>query len=318
MRVVFMGTPELAATVLEELAERHDVVCAYTRADAVRSRGSKPEPSPVRRVAERLGIVVRTPSTLRDPDEQAALAALAPDVVCVAAYGMLLPPEVLAIPRCGCVNVHASLLPRWRGAAPVERAILAGDEETGVCIMLMEEGLDTGPFCARRTVPVGEAGAEELTAELARVGAEALVEALPLIDRGEAVWTEQGEEGATYARKVGKGELSLDPSGAALIEARKVRASSAGHPSRCSVAGRTATVLSARAVPAAELAEQGCALDPGRAALFRRRLLLGTADGALEVASLKPDGKRAMDGAAFAAGIQNMKRQGCEWGSVDA
>ena len=144
MRVVFMGTPAFAATILDDLAEQHDVAAVYTRPDAVRGRGKRLEPSPVKAAAERRGLRVLTPRTLRDEAAQRELASFAPDVICVAAYGAILPKEVLDIPRFGCLNVHASLLPRWRGAAPIERAILAGDEEAGVCIMRMEVGLDTG------------------------------------------------------------------------------------------------------------------------------------------------------------------------------
>ena len=317
MRVAFMGTPRLAATILETLAAAHEVVCVYTRADAVRSRGSRAEPSAVRRVAESLGIEVRTPKTLRDADEQRALRDLAPDVVCVVAYGMILPPEVLAIPRFGCVNVHASLLPRWRGAAPIERAILAGDEETGVCIMRMEEGLDTGPYCLRKTIPIGEKSSDELTCELARLGAEALVEALALIERGEACWVAQPEEGASYAHRVEKSELALDPDEPSETAARKVRASSASRPARCLIAGKPVALLQAHVAEPDELGDAASAPPSGRAALVSKRLVLGTADGVIVVSSVKPDGKKAMDGAAFAAGIQGIKRDGASWERVD-
>ncbi len=165
MRVVFMGTPAFAATILDDLAEQHDVAAVYTRPDAVRGRGKRLEPSPVKAAAERRGLRVLTPRTLRDEAAQRELASFAPDVICVAAYGAILPKEVLDIPRFGCLNVHASLLPRWRGAAPIERAILAGDEEAGVCIMRMEEGLDTGAYCVCRTARIDGKTAPELTDE---------------------------------------------------------------------------------------------------------------------------------------------------------
>lgn len=316
MRVVYMGTPRLSATILKALAAVHEVVCVYTRADAVRSRGSGAEPSPVRRCAEGLGIEVRTPATLRDAAEQRALAELAPDVVCVAAYGMILPPEVLAVPRLGCVNVHASLLPRWRGAAPIERAILAGDEDTGVCIMRMEEGLDTGPYCLRKVVPVGDKGADELSDELARLGGGALIEALALIEDGSAVWVEQPAEGATYARKVDKAELALDPSEPAELLVRKVRAASAARPARCAIAGRSVAVTRAR-LASPEEGAAALSLPPGRAGLAAKRLALGTGEGAVVVEAVKPDGKKEMDGAAFAAGVQGIKREGAVWERID-
>ena len=180
MRIVFMGTPAFAADILEEVAQQQDVVAVYTRPDAISGRGNKLEPSPVKATALKLGLPVYTPPTLRTEAVQQELAAFEPDVIVVAAYGAILPKEVLDIPRLGCFNVHASLLPRWRGAAPIERALLAGDEEVGVCIMAMEEGLDTGDYCISRSIEVRNQSAEALTAELAELGAQALLVALAL------------------------------------------------------------------------------------------------------------------------------------------
>lgn len=314
MRVVFMGTPEFAATILEELALHHDVAAVYTRPDAVRSRGKKLEPSPVKALAQRLGIEVRTPKTLRDADVQAEIAAFEPDAICVAAYGMILPKEVLDIPRYGCLNAHASLLPRWRGAAPVERALLAGDEETGVCIMKMEEGLDTGPYCIWRTTFTEGKYAPELTDELANLGAHALLTALNLAEAGTISWIEQGEEGAVYASKIDKAELALDPENPAQTEFRKVRAAAPAHPARCVIAGRSV------AIERAHVADERMEGLPaqGFAALVSKQLVLGCANGALVVERVKPDGKSVMDGAAFAAGIQGIKANGTTWGSIDA
>ena len=167
MRVVFMGTPDFAASILIELKEQHDVVAVYTRADAVRGRGKKLVPSPVKEVALGANIPVFEPRTLRDEAEVERLRALDPDVICVAAYGMILPQAVLDIPKHGCLNVHASLLPKYRGAAPIERAILNGDDEAGVCIMRMEAGLDTGDYCICRSCQIAGMNAERLTGELA-------------------------------------------------------------------------------------------------------------------------------------------------------
>lgn len=317
MRIVFMGTPDFSATILEELAFHHEVVCAYTRPDAVRGRGKRLVGSPVRLMAEKLGIPVRTPRTLRDADVQAELAKLNPDVLVVAAYGLILPREVLDMAPCGSLNVHASLLPRWRGAAPVERAILEGDEETGVCIMRMEEGLDTGPYCVYRTAFIASKNATDLTDELANLGAHALLTALNHLENNACVWIEQDDESAVYARKIEKGELDLDPSGPAVIEARKVQASSAGHPSRCVIGSRGVTVESARLLRPEELPGEG-ALPAGFVRFAAKRLFLGCADGALEVFRLKPDGKQSMDAASFAAGVQNIKSQTVKWESVHA
>lgn len=317
MRVVFMGTPKLAADILVEIAQQHEVVCVYTRPDAVRGRGAKLEPSSVKAAAERLGIPVRTATSLRDAEEQAHLAELAPDAICVAAYGCILPREVLEIPRYGCLNVHASLLPRWRGAAPIERAILAGDEQTGVCIMRMEEGLDTGPYCVRRATEVEGKSAAELTDELANLGARALLTGLSVVEQGGAEWTFQDDAAATYAEKLAKDELYPDPAEPAAAMVRKVLASSEAHPARAVIAGRSATVERV-ALPDDERAAALCdGLEQGAVRFAAKRLFLGTGDGAVEVLSLKPDGKKSMDARAFAAGIQGIKAGGCTWGRVD-
>ncbi len=317
MRVVFMGTPKLAADILVEIAQQHEVVCVYTRPDAVRGRGAKLEPSPVKAAAERLGIPVRTATSLRDAEEQAHLAELAPDAICVAAYGCILPREVLEIPRYGCLNVHASLLPRWRGAAPIERAILAGDEQIGVCIMRMEEGLDTGPYCVRRATEVEGKSAAELTDELANLGARALLTGLSVVEQGGAEWTFQDDAAATYAEKLAKDELYPDPAEPAAALLRKVLASSEAHPARAVIAGRSATVERV-ALPDDERAAALCdGLEQGAVRFAAKRLFLGAGDGAVEVLSLKPDGKKSMDARAFAAGVQGIKAGGCTWGRVD-
>ncbi|MEC4272351.1 methionyl-tRNA formyltransferase [Adlercreutzia sp. R25] len=300
MRVVFMGTPQFAAEILDEVAECHEVVAVYTRPDAVRGRGRALVPSPVKEVAERRGLPVRCPRTLRDAEALSELAAFKPDAICVAAYGAILPKEVLELPRYGCLNVHGSLLPRWRGAAPIERAILAGDEEIGVCIMAMEEGLDTGDFCVCRSVPAGALTAAELTDELAALGASALLTALAQAEAGNLRWVAQDEAQVTYAEKIAKGELNLDPAEGASLAWRKVRASNEAHPAKCSIAGKTVTVLAAS--PA-----EGATVPEGAAALIAKRLYLGFADGALEVTELKPDGKKAMAATAFAAGVPALR-----------
>ena len=259
MRVVFMGTPAFAATILDDLAEQHDVAAVYTRPDAVRGRGKRLEPSPVKAAAERRGLRVLTPRTLRDEAAQRELASFAPDVICVAAYGAILPKEVLDIPRFGCLNVHASLLPRWRGAAPIERAILAGDEEAGVCIMRMEEGLDTGAYCVCRTAIVDGKSASELTDELADLGSHALLTALVHVERDAAEWTEQDEEQVTYASKIEKRELDLSCSKRTRPRTRRVaswrrasvRGRCASRASACSSAWRTARSRWARSSPTA-------------------------------------------------------------------
>ena len=313
MRIVFMGTPELSAIVLEEICEHHEVVGVFTRPDAVRGRGKKLVGSPVKSVAEARGIPVYTPTTLKDGEAAQTIASIAPDCICVVAYGCLLPREILDIPVHGCLNVHTSLLPRWRGAAPIERAILAGDEFTGACIMKMEQGLDTGPYCKKRTVPVDGRYVGELAQALAREGAEALLESLEELDEGRVQWTPQGESGLTYAEKIGKAELDFGPEDSVEAISAKVRASNDSHPSRAQVAGRRIAVLRARIVGPDE-PSAAVRLEQGRAALAAKRLVVAACDGLVEFEQVKPDGKAVMEGRAFAAGIQGIKNMQVEWG----
>lgn len=223
MRIIFMGTPEFAVPVLDALvAAGHDVVAAYSQPPRRGNRG-KVAPSPVHARAEMLGIEVRTPLSFRkEPEAIEAFAALHADVAVVAAYGLILPVAVLAAPRLGCLNVHGSLLPRWRGAAPIQRAILAGDAETGVGIMQMEAGLDTGPVRLEGRTPVNGKTAGELTTELSALGARLMVEVLGDIEACPAV--PQLEYGVTYAAKIDKAEARLDFSRSAVEVERQVRA----------------------------------------------------------------------------------------------
>ena len=222
MRVIFMGTPEFAVPVLDAVvAAGHEVVAAYSQPPRRGNRG-KVAPSPVHARAQALGIDVRTPVTLRNAEAQAEFAALEADVAVVAAYGLILPQPVLDAPRLGCLNVHGSLLPRWRGAAPIQRAILAGDEETGAGIMQMEAGLDTGPVRLEGRTRIGSKTAGELTAELSAMGARLMVEVLGDPDAYPGV--AQPEDGVTYAPKVDKGEARLDFSQSAEHVERQVRA----------------------------------------------------------------------------------------------
>ncbi|WP_174273670.1 methionyl-tRNA formyltransferase [Sphingomonas bacterium] len=222
MRIAFMGTPDFAVPTLEALvAAGHDVAAVYTQPPRPAGRGKAPQKSPVQSRAEALGLEVRAPVTLRDPVAQADFAALALDVAVVAAYGLILPPPILAAPAHGCLNVHASLLPRWRGAAPIQRAILAGDAETGVTIMRMERGLDTGPMLLTRATDVPGKTAGNLTVELAAMGAAMMVEVLA--DLPGFVPIVQ-PEGATHAPKIDKAEARLDFSQPAERVERQIRA----------------------------------------------------------------------------------------------
>jgi methionyl-tRNA formyltransferase len=221
MRIVFMGSPEFAVPSLNALVDdRHEVVAVYAQPPRPAGRGKAERKTPVHERAEQLGIEVRTPRTLRDVDEQERFRALNADIGVVAAYGLILPKPILEAPARGCVNVHASLLPRWRGAAPIQRAILAGDEVTGVTIMQMEEGLDTGPMLLRRELDIARKNAGQVTEELAKVGAGALIEWLAHPGTPEP----QPEEGATYASKIDKAEARIDWTRSAAEIERQVRA----------------------------------------------------------------------------------------------
>ena len=303
MRVVFMGTPAFAVPSLTALAREHEVALVVTRPDAVRSRGKKLEPSPVKAAALELGLPVLETSRMT-PEALDALRAAAADIFCVAAYGCILPDEVLHMAPLGCVNVHASLLPRWRGAAPIQRSILAGDDETGVSIMRIGQGVDTGDYCAQASCSVPGKTADELTAELAELGGELLVRTLPAIADGTAVWTVQDESLVTHAAKIAKTELRLDPAVSASQNVRRVLASSNAAPARCAVAGRQVRILSARELEGADASSLGGLPKEGAFAIRAKRVLLGCADGTFEVLEVKPDGKRAMDATAWAAGIQ--------------
>src|ERR1700742_2868056 len=212
MRLIFMGTPDFAVPTLVELAARgHDIAAVYTRAPKPAGRGMDLPITPIEREARRLSLSVFTPSTLKDADAQMAFAAHKADAAVVVAYGLILPKPILDAVRLGCFNLHASLLPRWRGAAPINRAILAGDTETGVCVMKMDEGLDTGPVatCRREKISSGMT-AGNLTIRLGDLGAELMVEALQALEHGELRFTPQATEGVTYAHKIDKAEARID------------------------------------------------------------------------------------------------------------
>jgi methionyl-tRNA formyltransferase len=224
MRIIFMGTPEFAVPALVALVEAgHDVVAAYSQPPRPGGRrGRELTPSPVQREAEARGIPVRHPVSLRKPEAQAEFAALDADIAVVAAYGLILPQAILDAPRLGCLNIHASILPRWRGAAPIQRAILAGDATTGVTIMQMEAGLDTGPMLATLRTPIERKTAGDLTVELATRGAGLLIDTLRDLKNHRAV--PQPEDGVTYASKIDKAEARLDFTHAAEQAERQVRA----------------------------------------------------------------------------------------------
>lgn len=223
LRIAFMGTPDFAVPALRALhAAGHEIVAVYSQPPRRAGRGKQLSPSPVQRVAEQLGIGVRTPVSLKGEEEQAAFAALDLDVAVVAAYGLILPKAILDAPKMGCLNIHGSLLPRWRGAAPVQRAILAGDEETGITIMQMEAGLDTGPMLLKAATPVDGKTAGALTGELAAIGAGLMAQYLA--SPSEYAAEAQDDTLATYAKKIEKQEARLDFTASAEQVERQIRA----------------------------------------------------------------------------------------------
>jgi methionyl-tRNA formyltransferase len=212
LRVIFMGTPDFAVPTLTEIiGQGHEVVSCYTRAPAQAGRGLDLKPSPVQVAAERFGIPVFTPKTLKGVEAAETIASQEADVAVVVAYGMILPQSILDLPELGCLNLHASLLPRWRGAAPIQRAVMAGDAESGVCVMKMEAGLDTGPVGMVESLPIGpDMTAGELHDRLAPLGADLMVRALAALGRGALQFRPQSEEGMTYAAKIGNAEAKLN------------------------------------------------------------------------------------------------------------
>jgi methionyl-tRNA formyltransferase len=212
MRLIFMGTPDFSVPTLVELAGRgHDIAAVYTRAAKPAGRGMEMQPTPVEREARRLGVPVHTPKTLKDAAAQETFRAHNADAAVVIAYGLILPKPILNAPKLGCFNVHASLLPRWRGAAPINRAIMAGDAESGVTIMKMDEGLDTGAMAMIECMPIGpDMTAGELHDTLSRLGADLMARALAALERGSLALTPQSEQGVTYAGKISNAETRID------------------------------------------------------------------------------------------------------------
>ena len=285
LRIVFAGTPAFAVPALEAIAaSRHRLVAVYTQPDRPAGRGLQPLAGPAKARAQALGVPVEQPATLKDPVAARRLAALRPDVMVVVAYGLLLPQAVLDVSRLGCLNIHASLLPRWRGAAPLQRALLAGDAETGVCLMRMEAGLDTGPVMARERVAIApDDTAGSLHDRLAALGARMIVPGLDALAAGRAGFEPQDEAGASYARKTDKGEARIRWSDPAEAIERQVRAFDPWPVAEARLDGAQLRVWRARVEPAASRSVPGTVLAAradgirvmtGRDALVIERLQL--------------------------------------------
>ncbi|MGV7976229.1 MAG: methionyl-tRNA formyltransferase [Anaerolineaceae bacterium] len=295
-RVVFMGSPDFALPTLEALHKNTRVVGVVTQPDRPAGRGRLPMPSPVKQLADKLGIPVFQPLSLRKPGALEQLAAWQPDLIVVAAFGQILPKSVLALPPKGCINVHASLLPRWRGASPIQAAILAGDERSGVTIMLMEEGLDTGPILTQRTVPIrpGTTGAE-LSQQLAFLGASTLIDILPTYLSGMLAPLTQADGLATYAPMLKKMDGLLDFNQPALALTRKVHAYYPWPGTYFILNGKHIKVLDAHPHDTFESEIEGRYIVNGMPAI-------GTSEGLLVLDQVQPEGKRGMPGSDFLNG----------------
>ncbi|RAK57803.1 methionyl-tRNA formyltransferase [Phenylobacterium deserti] len=298
MRLAFLGTPEFSVVVLRALVDAgHEIVCAYSQPPAPRGRGHELKPSPVHAFAESQGIAVRTPSSMRDPSEIEAFAALQADAAVVVAFGQILPGAVLEAPRLGSYNLHASLLPRWRGAAPIQRAIMAGDEQTGVEVMRMTEGLDEGPVLSTATLRIGPLDtAGSLHDRLAAAAADLIVRTLPSIEDGSAVARPQAEEGVTYAKKIRSKEARIDWARPGREIDLKVRGLSPFPGAWFTLPSDKGPVRVKALLSAFEDVDgaPGVALDD--------RLLIGTGAGAVRLLRVQREGKGPQDAEVFLRG----------------
>jgi methionyl-tRNA formyltransferase len=293
LRLAFMGTSEFAVPALAELMGLgHEIVCVYSQPPRPKGRGLAEEPSPVHKLAASAGIDVRTPASLKGAEEQKTFAALNLDAAVVVAYGLILPKPVLAAPRLGCFNLHASLLPRWRGAAPIQRAIMAGDTETGVMVMRMEEGLDTGPVLMAERTAIGRKTYGVLHDELARLGASLMGRALSALEHGMAQEQKQASEGVTYANKISKEETRIDWKKPARELDCLVRGLSPTPGAWFEVKGERIKVLYAKPI-----------LGQGPPGEVLNGLTLACGNGALKLLSVQRAGKVPMDADVFLRGF---------------
>ncbi len=305
MRIVFAGTPEFAVPSLRAAAQYQEVVAVYTQPDRPAGRGRGLTPSPVKREALLRGIDVVQPENFRAAMSKDALRALQPDLMIVVAYGLILPQSVLDIPTYGCWNVHASLLPRWRGAAPIQRAIEAGDHESGVCLMQMEKGLDTGPVLLSQSLPIGdtETGGQ-LHDRLAALGAQVLADGLGLLRAGiRPVPVPQPEAGVTYAHKLDKAEAKLDWAQPAVVLANKVRAFNPWPMAEAIVAGERLRLHGAIALDEAHDAAPGALLRAGRDGLD-----VACGEGVLRIRVLQREGGKAITAADYLNGRPELRK----------
>ncbi|HET7011340.1 MAG TPA: methionyl-tRNA formyltransferase [Anaerolineales bacterium] len=297
MRLVFLGSPEFAVPSLEALARHYDITGVVTQPDRPAGRGRQTRSPAVRVTAHRLGLPVLQPARISDPEALETISSWDPDLIVVAAFGQLLRPSILDLPRLGCLNIHASLLPRWRGASPIQAAILAGDRTSGVTIMKMDQGLDTGPLLSQRAVPLSpdETGGS-LSTRLASLGASILLETLPGYLAGSVVPVAQDEKQATYAPRLRKSDGALDPAEPAERLARRVRAFHPWPGAYIDWDGGRLAVLAAHATT------DDLPSSPGTLSVLEGDPVLATAQGTLHLDRVQPQGKKPMSGAAFLRG----------------
>lgn len=297
MRVVFMGTPDFSVPTLTEIVSSgHEVVAVYTRAPKPAGRGQEERKSPVHLAAEGFGIPVFTPRSLKGADEQGVFALHDADLAVVVAYGLLLPKPILDAPRLGCINLHGSLLPRWRGAAPIQRAVMAGDSQTGVMVMQMDEGLDTGAVGLGEVIPIGpDMTAGELHDTMMRVGADLMGRALAALERGSMDFTPQVEDGATYAKKIEKAEARIDWSRRAAEVHNHIRGLSPfpGAWFEIELGGKLVRIKALRSTLGAGSGTPGTLLGD---------LTIACGTGAVRLTQVQREGKGAMDAATFLRG----------------
>ncbi len=298
MRIAFAGTPEFALPALAALASSsHHIVGVLTQPDRPSGRGRHLAASPVKHAAQSRGLALAQPPSLQTAEGRAALGAWRPDALIVVAYGLMLPPAVLELPPLGCINIHASLLPRWRGAAPIARAILAGDAATGITIMKMDAGLDTGPILLQRPIAIDPAATTgRLQAQLAMLGAAALLEALAGIEAGTARPRAQPAEGVTYAAKLSKAEAPIDWRSSALAIERQVRAFNPWPVAETRCAGESLRIHAAHVHP-----RIGLAREPGTIlAIEREAIVVACGEGNLGITELQRAGRKPLPAAQFA------------------
>ena len=295
MRVIFMGTPEFSVPTLHEIvAQGHELVAVYTRAPKPAGRGQAERRSPVHEAADALGVPVFTPRSLKGEAEQIAFAALGADVAVVVAYGLILPEPILSAPAHGCLNLHGSLLPRWRGAAPIQRAVMAGDAQTGVMVMQMDEGLDTGPAGLVEQISIGpDMTSGDLHDQMMRIGADLMGRALAALERGSLTFTPQAEEGVTYAKKIDKAEAHIKFARPARDVLRHIHGLSPFPGAWVQIGSERVKFLRSRLAP-----------GTGRPGEVLHAMTIACGSGAIEVLQAQREGKRPMPAAEVLKGLK--------------